>query len=66
VHRLLRKLFFRDPERVGAIPIGTARLCVNCHNIVATQVCLVCLSKQHVVLGRSLADKGDCIQKGGA
>jgi hypothetical protein len=65
MHRLLRKLFFQHPEKVIAIPIEAARLCVVCQNIVSTQVCPVCLSKQHVVLGKSLADKGDHIQKGG-
>lgn len=50
---------------IGAIPLRKARLCTNCENIVETQICPVCLSKQHVVLGRSLADKGDRIQKEG-
>jgi hypothetical protein len=50
VHRLLRKLLFRDPEKVEAIPIGTARLCLGCENVIGDQVCPICLSRTQVVL----------------
>lgn len=50
MHRLLRKLLFGSPERVGAIPIGTARLCLGCENVIGDQVCPICLSRTQVVL----------------
>ena len=43
--RLMRKCLFGDPVEVFAIPVGEARLCVQCSNIIRERVCPKCTSK---------------------
>lgn len=37
-------------EKKDAIPISDARLCLNCDNIIQTQICPICLSKKQLFI----------------
>lgn len=45
---------FSLEEMVTAIPFNHARLCLNCEHIVKVQVCPVCGSTHHLLLGKVL------------
>jgi hypothetical protein len=54
IWRFMRKLFWNGSESNCAIPIGNARLCVNCDSVIQDTVCPICASKKQLRIGNIL------------